>query len=137
MKTIVIRAAVYFALVFGAGFLLGTIRVLALVPRWGERTAELIEAPLMLTAIYLAARFVTRRLPATRRLEYLSSGLLALVLLLAVEFSVVLHLRGIGIDEYLATRDPVSGAVYATLLMIFALMPWWLAGRPGHARSKK
>ena len=91
----------------------------------------------MLTAIYLAARFVTRRLPATRRLEYLSSGLLALVLLLAVEFSVVLHLRGIGIDEYLATRDPVSGAVYATLLMIFALMPWWLAGRPGHARSKK
>jgi hypothetical protein len=29
----------YFALVFGAGFLLGAIRVPLLVPRFGERTA--------------------------------------------------------------------------------------------------
>lgn len=39
--------ALYFAFVFGAGFLLGGIRVPLLVPRFGERTAELMEMPIM------------------------------------------------------------------------------------------
>jgi len=37
--------AVYFGVVFGAGFVLGTVRVIWVVPHLGERTAELIEAP--------------------------------------------------------------------------------------------
>jgi hypothetical protein len=48
--------ALYFALAFGAGFVLGTIRVLWVVPRVGERTAELMETPIMLVVIMLAAR---------------------------------------------------------------------------------
>jgi hypothetical protein len=43
--------AAYFALVFGTGFALGTIRTLWIVPRLGIRTAELLEAPFMLVAI--------------------------------------------------------------------------------------
>jgi len=39
-------ATFYFALVFGAGFLLGTIRVLLVAPRFGTRTAELMVASL-------------------------------------------------------------------------------------------
>lgn len=41
--------AVYFALVFGAGFVLGTIRTIwavPRVPRVGTRTAELMEMPI-------------------------------------------------------------------------------------------
>ena len=38
----------YFALVFGAGFVLGTIRTLGVVPRVGARIAELMETPVML-----------------------------------------------------------------------------------------
>ncbi len=49
-------ALLYLFFVFGAGFVLGTIRVLWSVPRFGERNAELLEQPLMLIAVVLAAR---------------------------------------------------------------------------------
>ena len=48
----------YFALVFGAGFVLGSIRVPFLVPRFGERVAELIEMPIMFVVILVSARFI-------------------------------------------------------------------------------
>jgi hypothetical protein len=120
------RAVVYFSLVFGVGFMLGTVRVLAVEPRLGERWAELAEAPLMLTAIILSARFVVRRFPATHGAAYIISGGVALLLLVLVEFSVVLGIRGLSLGEYLAERDPVSGSVYILLLVVFAAMPWLL-----------
>jgi len=52
----------YFALVFGAGFMLGPMRILCIAPRLGERTAELLEAPVMLAISILTARWVVRRL---------------------------------------------------------------------------
>jgi hypothetical protein len=130
VRFIVIRGFAYFTLVFGAGFILGVVRVLWVVPRLGERAAELGEAPLMLAAIYFAARFVTHRFRASRDAEYLVSGLVALLFLLTVEFSVVLGLRGLGIREYFAERDPVAGAVYVAMLIVFATMPWLVGRRP-------
>ena len=123
------RGVVYFALVFGVGFLLGILRVLVLVPSLGERWAELAEMPLMLIAIIFAARFVVRRFPATQRASYLASGGVALILLIAVELSVVLTLRGMSISQYVAERDPVAGSVYVGMLVVFAVMPWLLGGR--------
>ena len=131
-----IRGLVYFGLVFGVGFILGTIRVLWVVPLVGDRTAELIETPLMLAAIYFSARFITKRFEASRRVAYLYSGLVALLLLLIVEFSVVLALQGLSLREYLAERDPVAGAVYAVMLVIFAAMPWLLSKRRAGASSR-
>ena len=46
--------AIYFALVFGAGFVLGTVRTLWVVPRVGTRTAELTEMPIMLAVTIVA-----------------------------------------------------------------------------------
>ncbi|HVS16996.1 MAG TPA: hypothetical protein VMT18_00245 [Planctomycetota bacterium] len=38
MKRVLLAGAPHFALVFAAGFALGTLRVLVLAPRLGERT---------------------------------------------------------------------------------------------------
>jgi hypothetical protein len=53
-------AASYFTLVFGTGFVLGTIRVLWVVPQLGLRNAELLEQPIMLVALFLSARWIVR-----------------------------------------------------------------------------
>ena len=119
--------ALYFALVFGAGFALGTLRVLLVVPRLGTRTAELIEAPFMLAITVFAARWTVRRLAVPpARGPRLAMGCIALGLLLAAEFTLVLGLRGISMREYFATLDPVSGTVYYMLLGVVAIMPLWV-----------
>ncbi len=122
--TLLKAGALYFAIVFGAGFVFGTVRVLWAVPRFGERAAELMETPLMLVVTVFAARWITGRLavPATP-FARLGVGFVALGLLLAAEFAGVLWLRGLTIDEYFATRDPVSGTVYILMLGAFAVMP--------------
>ncbi len=121
---IVKAGALYFALVFGAGFVLGTIRTLWLVPRLGTRVAELLEMPLMFVVTVVAARWIVRRLAVPTSIwARLAMGFLALVLLLIAEFSFVLGLRGLTIREYHATRDPVSGTVYYLMLGVFAVMP--------------
>jgi len=127
----ILKAGVlYFALVFGAGFVLGTIRTLWIVPRVGTRTAELMETPIMLVITILAARWTVRRLavpsvPSAR----LGMGFVALGLLLVAEFTLVLWLRGMSIREYLASRDPVAGTAYHVMLAVFAVMPLLVARR--------
>ena len=101
----ILKAGVlYFALVFGAGFVLGPIRILWLVPRFGTRTAELMEMPIMLAVVMFAARWVVQRLamPPTpsKRL-------------------------GVGF----AHRDPVAGTVYIVMLGVFAIMPHLVSRR--------
>jgi hypothetical protein len=120
----------YSVLVFAAGFVLGAIRTLWVVPRLGVRTAELMEAPIMFVISILAARWVVRhvRVPPlwSRRL---AMGCVALGLMLLVEFTLVLWIRGLTIRGYLETRDPVSGAVYFATLGAFAVIPIFV-GRP-------
>lgn len=120
-------ALVYFALVFGAGFLLGPIRILWVVPRLGTRTAELIEAPIMLVVVITAARWTVSRFAVPlNRTKRLALGCIALGLLLLAEFSLVPLLRHVSIKTYLASRDPVSGAVYYAELGIFAIVPFFM-----------
>jgi hypothetical protein len=130
LKSLTKPALAYFALVFGTGFALGLIRVPFLVPRVGERYAELLEMPFMLVAIMLAARFVVRRYPLTcAASSSLAVGAAALVLLLGAEWLAGVWLQGRSFADYVADRDPVSGTMYALLLLVFALMPWLVCKR--------
>jgi hypothetical protein len=121
----VLKAGVlYFFLVFAAGFILGPMRILWLVPHVGTRAAELLEMPVMLAVMICAARWIVRRRAAAFPPGHLlAMGLFALVLLLGSEFTLVLWLRGLPVADYLAGRDAVSGTVYNIMLGLFAVMP--------------
>ena len=123
-KQIAKAGVIYFALVFAAGFVLGTIRTLWIVPRVGSRSAELMEAPFMLVITTVTARWIVASLAVPALWPpRLGMGAIALALLLIAEFALVSSVRGVSIKEYLATRDPVSGTVYYAMLGLFALMP--------------
>lgn len=123
-------AVVYFLFVFGAGFVLGTVRVLLILPLVGERTAELLEMPLMLTVIVFAARWMNRHLLADADARRkLIVGLIAMGLVLAADLLVGIALRGMSPSEALFHRDPISGTAYYLSLLLFAGMPWLLVCR--------
>ena len=127
---VVKAGAIYFALVFGAGFVLGTIRTLWVVPRVGARTAELMEMPIILAVTIVAARWTVLRLSVPMMWSArLGMGCIALAFMLIAEFGFVLWIRGFSIKEYFATRDPVSGTAYYLLLIVFAIMPLLVARR--------
>ncbi len=120
-----VRAALaYFAIVIGTGFVLGTVRVLILVPRIGERWAELAEMPIMAAVIFFAAGVILRRFPqiATPG-RSLAAGFLALALSVAAELGLAVLLQSRTLAEFIGSRDKVSGSVYIALLVVFALMP--------------
>ena len=121
-------AVLYFVIVLSTGFVLGSIRVPFLVPRLGERYAELLEMPIMLVVIVMAARFVVRQfdLPANLSLR-MKVGFAALAMSILAELLLAAALQGSSVVQYIASRDPVSGSVYVCVLLLFALMPSVLA----------
>jgi hypothetical protein len=128
---------IYFLLVFGAGFALAFIRLPFLVPRFGVRTAELMETPVMLAVIIWASHRLAHRHPELGRFARLGSGLAALVLLVAAELAVAYFLGARSPGQYVASRDPVSGIVYLASLVFFAVAPALWNSLPGPNNSSK
>jgi hypothetical protein len=122
--------ALYFVLVFAAGWVLGPIRQLLVVPRLGETAGILLEAPFMLLAMTVAARWTIKRLAIAPGLGTRAAvGLVALGLVLVAELAGARWLRGLSIGEYLAKFVSMFGGISALLFVIFALMPT-LVARP-------
>jgi hypothetical protein len=123
LKTIC-AGLVYFAIVLGTGFALGVVRVPFLVPRIGERWAELAEMPIMGATIFFAAGYILRCFPEIHlRSRALVAGLLALALAVCAELGLAVFLQSQTLSEYLGNKDKVSGSVYLAMLVAFALMP--------------
>lgn len=128
--------AIYFTLVFGAGFVFGTLRMLLVVPLIGERLAALYESPMMLIVTLIAAWWVSDRFcRGFGRLQLAAVGLLAVMLVLAAEFVVGVVLRGQSPAQVVAGRDLLSALVYYGLLGLFAAMPWLFARRRSDSSS--
>lgn len=111
-------------LVFGAGFVLGPIRILLVAPKVGNRAAELLECPVMILITFVAARWIVVRFGVSKSMPVrLGIGVFALVLLIGAEIAVGMALRGMSLSEVIMNRDPVSGSAYFLSLVLFGLMP--------------
>lgn len=127
MRRVLQAAGTYFLLVFGAGFLLGIVRVTWLVPTLGARNAELLELPLMAVVVWVVARWVVQRFPVGHPVGRWLVGVLAVDFVVMTEIVVGYLLSGRNPVEFFTERDPVSGTVYFLLLAVMAVLPGWLA----------
>ncbi|CAK6701221.1 hypothetical protein BBFGKLBO_03049 [Synechococcus sp. CBW1107] len=124
MPKVIQAGLAYGAIVLGAGFLLGLVRVPLLVPRIGERWAELVEMPIMAVVIDRAAGHMLRRFPdICSPISALITGGLGLALVIAAELTLAGVLQQRSIAQVISSRDQVSGSVYLVMLLIFAAMP--------------
>jgi hypothetical protein len=115
---------IYFLLVFAVGWILGPIRELWAVPHLGRVTAMLSEAVIMLIAMIVAARWVIRRFEVPQTLsDTLSIGLIAIGLLLPAESAGVRWVRGLSLQEYLASFVTAPGIISLVMFLLFASMP--------------
>jgi len=91
----------YFAVVFVASFLLGSIRMFWLEPRMEKALAVLCDTPFLLLAMVLGA----------------------LVLQQIADLIVGSALRGLTLSQQLQNFETPAGTIYAALLLMFAAMP--------------
>jgi len=129
------RAVAYAATVFAAGFVLGMLRVLFVVPRIGTRAAELIELPIMLAVAYCAAGRARRGLSDQARGRRLAIGVIGLLLVLGAEVATGMALRSTSVLGALINPDPVSGSLYYMSLVLVAALPALRRGTAPPARS--
>jgi hypothetical protein len=120
----VLAGAAYAGIVFAGGFVLGTIRVLALSPRLGELPAVQLELPIMLALSWTTCRRITRRfaVPDDREARWIMDGT-GFALLMGAEMATSLFVFGRSISEHLATYASPAAAAGLAGQLLFAMFP--------------
>lgn len=107
---------------FGLGFVLGTVRTLAIEPHLRATEAVLAEVPVMLGASWLAARRIVARLSIDTARAALAMGAFAFVLLLAAEAALAVALGG-NLHDWATGLTAMPGAIGFAAQICFGLMP--------------
>ena len=116
--------AAYFAIVFSFGFVLGTVRVLAVIPRIGEFAATLLELPLILTAAWFVSGWLIRKMRiAPDTTSRLLMGAAAFGLAMIAEPLLGLSFGRSLTEQWAALLRPAGLAGLAGQAL-FGLMPW-------------
>jgi hypothetical protein len=119
-----IAGVIYFTLVFAVGFLLGLLRVLVLVPRWGDTTAVIAELPLMLLVSWRVCRWVIARYEVAPVLSARAvMGGLAFTLLMLAELAVAVLGLGRSLAEHAAQYREIAASVGLGGQILFAIFP--------------
>lgn len=129
LRPIARAAAAYWAVVFAFAFALGVIRTLWLAPQIGALAAVACEVPLTLALSWWAARRITARRGISGGGPALAMGLIAFAILMLAELALAQLLSGQSPQEWAASLFTPAGALGLGGQLLFALMPWWVAGR--------
>jgi hypothetical protein len=114
----------YFSIVFAAGFLLGTLRVLVLVPAVGETQAVLVETPVILAlSWFVSASLVIRCRVAAKIGPRLVMGAAAFTLLMLAEAGLSILAFGRSLAEHLASFGTSAGTIGLLGQIAYALFP--------------
>lgn len=126
-------------MIFGAGLILGAIRVPFIQPILGKLYTVLIETPLMMLFIWRSARAIVSHLsPYTdcgAGPMSLFIGVVALLWMMIIEISVVTLPEvswWAGIRRWLRACDAFAGSIYNPVLLTFSIMPWVVWRRYEH-----
>ena len=121
---------VYFALIFAAGFILGTLRIFVILPRFGPSLAVLIGLPVILAICWFGAKWIVEKfaVPAVVA-DRLAMGVIAFVFLILAE--TILATAGFGrtLTGFLRSFATPEGAIGFAGQMFFALFPYLLLRR--------
>jgi predicted MPP superfamily phosphohydrolase len=124
IKRALIAATAYFLAVFALGFVLGTIRVIFIMPRFGELIATLAELPVMLMASYHICLWALNHwgVPPRGAIRWTMVPIF-LVFLFTFEILFGLALFGRALSEQLAALATLAGALGLLAQVIAALLP--------------
>jgi hypothetical protein len=114
----------YFAATFGLGFLLGTFRVLILIPRIGSLWAVLIELPVMLIISWIMCRWIIERFSAPNEVtNRVMMGTFAFILLMMAELGLSMFLFGRTFSEHFGIYKNVPELLGFFGQMTFGALP--------------
>ena len=129
-----LAGASYFISVFAIGFALGTVRVLLLVPQFGELASGLIELPIILGMSWWACGNVIRIMgvpPVTS--DRLIMGASAFLLLMIAELILSMVLFDRTLPEHMAHYTTVHGALGLAGQFLFAAFPLMMMRRQANS----
>lgn len=118
----------YFAIVFAAGFALGTLRAFLLTPALGHLGAVIVELPVILAISAITARWLVRRLALPPALAPRAAmGALAFALLMAAELGLSVLLFGRTPGEHWATYGQLPAQLGLLGQVVYGLLPVFVA----------
>ena len=114
----------YVAIVFAAGFALGLLRVLWLMPTIGDLAGVALELPLILLFSWFVCGWVIERfrVPPSLRQRALM-GAVALVILVLAELGVSIFMTRSVVGDLVHTYLSPAGALALAGQLVFALFP--------------
>jgi hypothetical protein len=123
-RAVIKSGIAYFGIVFCAGFVLGSVRVLEVAPRIGALFAVLLETPVILGVSCIACRACTRWFRVPRRLSARACmGGIAFALLMCAEIGLATFLFRQPAMAYLASFASPAGALGLAGQIAFAMLP--------------
>jgi hypothetical protein len=122
VKTGVEAGLVYFAIVYAAGFALGTLRVLAVAPAIGASAAVLVELPIILAVSWFACGFVLKRFAVSQDAR-VAMAAISLVLLLLAEIGTGVFAFGQAPEAAIARMFAAENWLGLAGQLLFAAFP--------------